>query len=395
VNSLEAPRKNRIPYASVVAVLAACLLLWRGVPRLRDAAFFAEDGQIFFAQAHNCGLAAFVEPYAGYLHLIPRIIAALLEPFSVTAAPVLYAAAALLVHVVMLTPALSARLDWIIPGQMLRAVLFALLCHMPPLWEVLGNIANLIFVGGISLLLLMLSDDPQSGGGRVGELAAVAALGLSGPLIVFFVPWFAWRWQRTRSRHSLAVVAVAVVAALVQGVVFLLSDRETPGGSLVFLPRVWVERIGASWLFGDVDRPNLPWWIVFLVALVWCIGAVMITVVVLKRTAMALWLLHFTLLAAPVLAYGYMPPPNSWQRHFVVSMAIVIVLLVAVIGARQWAMAAVVWLVAGVGAILHDFAPEPYPYRPDLTGLQQCVNRGESVCRQTIFGDGWSVELRQ
>jgi len=105
--------------------------------------------------------------------------------------------------------------------------------------------------------------------------------------------------------------------------------------------------------------------------------------------------LHFTLLAAPVLAYGYMPPPSSWQRHFVVPAGIVITLLVAVIGARRSVIAAVVWLAAGVGAMVHDFAPAPYPYRPDLTGLQQCVNRGEPVCRQAIFKDGWSVELRR
>ena len=396
MNSAEVPRKNRVPYAPVVAVSAACLLFLRGVPRLRHAAFFAEDGQIFLSQAHNSGVTAFLEPYSGYLHLVPRIIAAVLEPFPVTAAPVLYAVAALLVHGAMLTPALSARLDWIIPGQLLRAVLFALLCLMPPLWEVLGNIANLIFVGGISLLLLMLSDDPRSGVRRFGELAAVATLGLSGPLIVFLVPWFIWRWRRTRSRHSIAVVGVAVAAALVQGMIFLLSDRQETGGSLLYLPRVWVERIGLSWLFGDSQLVASPWWVAFWsAALLWCIGAVVITIVVLRGTAVALWLLHFTLLSAPVLAYGYMPPPFTWQRHFVVPTAIVIVLLVAVIGARRWAIAAGVWLSVGTGAMVHDFAPEPYPYRPDLTALQQCVNRGEPVCRQTIFGNGWSVQLRQ
>jgi hypothetical protein len=192
------------------------------------------------------------------------------------------------------------------------------------------------------------------------------------------------------------VVAVAAVTALVQFVIFLLSGREESGGSLVFLPRVWVERIGLSWLFGDVQLLGSRWWIgAWLLASAWCIGAVVITVVVLRRTAIALWLLHFTLLAAAVLAYGYMPPPFNWQRHFVVPTAVVIVLLVAVIGARRWAMAAVVWLAVGVGAMVHDFAPAPYPYRPDLTALQQCVNRGEPVCRQAIFGKGWSVELRQ
>jgi hypothetical protein len=295
-----------------------------------------------------------------------------------------------------LTPALSARLEWLIPGKILRAALFALLCLMPPLWEVLGNIANLIFVGGISLLLLTLSDDPRSGVGRFAELGAVTTLGLSGPLIVFFVPWFVWRWRRTRSRNSLAVVGVALTAALVQGTIFLSSNREEAGGSLLYLPRVWVERIGLSWLFGDSPLLGSPWWVgCWLAALIWCVGAVVITIAVLRGTAVALWLLHFTLLAAPVLAYGYMSPPSTWQRHFVVPTAIVIVLLVAVIGARRWTIAAGVWLSVGAGAILHDFAPAPYPYRPDLTALQQCVNRGEPVCRQAIFGHGWSVQLRQ
>jgi hypothetical protein len=242
----------------------------------------------------------------------------------------------------------------------------------------------------------MLSDDPRSAVGRLGELAAVASLGLSGPLVVFFVPWFIWRWRRTRSSHSLAVVGVAVAAALVQGVIFLLSNREERGGSLLYLPRVWVERIGLSWLFGDTQLLGSPWWVAsWLAALVWCIGAVVITIVVLRRTAVALWLLHFALLTAPVSTYGYMPPPFTWQRHFVVPTAIVILLLVAVIGASRWAIAAGVWLSVGAGAMVHDFAPEPYPYRPDLTALQQCVDRGEPVCRQAIFGNGWSVEFRR
>ncbi len=368
-NSLNSARKFRVPYATVVAVAAACLFLFRGIPRLRVGAIHLEDGQIFLSQAHSDGLAAILEPYARYLAVVPRTVAAFLDLFPLTAAPVLYPLAALLVHLAMLTPALSARLAWIIPGQMLRALLFALLCLMPGLWESLASVGHFALVGGICLLLLMLSDDPRSGAGKAGELAALAALGLTGVMIVFFAPWFAWRWRRTRSHHSLAVVAVATAAALADGVVFLVSRMAPSGhGSLLALPRVWVERIGGSWLFGDSDLLHSPLRIVSLVgASAWCIGAVVITVVVLRSTAVALWLLHFALLAAAVVAYGYLPPPHSFQRLFVVPIAIVIVLLVAVIGARRWAAAAVVWLAVGVGGMVHDFAPQPYwpdPLRP-------------------------------
>jgi hypothetical protein len=139
VISLQAARKIRISNPSVVAVSAAGLLLLRGIPRLRAGTIHLEDGQVFFSRAHYSGFAAILEPYLRYMAVIPRIVAALLDPFPVTAAPVLYPLAALLIHVAMLTPALSARLDWIIPGQMLRAVLFALLCLMPGLWESLDE----------------------------------------------------------------------------------------------------------------------------------------------------------------------------------------------------------------------------------------------------------------
>jgi hypothetical protein len=51
--------------------------------------------QIFLSQAYNSGVAAFLQPNAGYLHLILRIIGAVLEPFPVAAAPVLSAVPAL------------------------------------------------------------------------------------------------------------------------------------------------------------------------------------------------------------------------------------------------------------------------------------------------------------
>ena len=217
----------------------------RGTTRLRESSLFAEDGQIFLAEAHNDGLSAVLEPYAGYLHLIPRLIAAAFEPAPITATPVLYAAGAIAVHLALLTPALSPRLGWLIPTPLLRAILFATLCVMPPMWEPFGNIANLIFVAGICLLLLGLSEDPRTTSGRVAELLVIALLGMSGPLIVVFVPFMAWRWWRNgRTHHSLTVAAVAGATAASQLFVYLTSDRSTPGGGTpTLLARTAYERV--------------------------------------------------------------------------------------------------------------------------------------------------------
>lgn len=368
---------------------------------MSDPALFAEDGQIFLAEAHNNGVSAVLAPYAGYLHLIPRLIAAVLEPLPVTSAPIAYLWAAVLVHLVFLTPALSARLAWLLPSPVLRGGLFASLCLMAPLWEPYGNIANLIFVAGLSLLLLILSTDPARWIGRGAELLGVGLIGLSGPLIVLFLPFFGWRWWRNeRSRHSALAVAVASVCAAVQVAIYLSSERSTPGGgTLVLLAKTAGERVGGSWLFGDADFLfGTPHPMLTAAAYAWFALVVASTVLWLPKVALPLWLLCAILLYSAVNAYGpsMVSSSQAFQRHILVPVAICIVLLWAVVGAHgrsiPGAVALLCLLVGGWG-VVHDFAPDPYPLRPDLGPLRLCVETGTDTCHQEIFLPGWSVDL--
>lgn len=58
--------------------LAAALLELRfAAPGPIAQYLWAEDGSIFINQAHTLGLAALWQPYAGYLHLYPRLVALL------------------------------------------------------------------------------------------------------------------------------------------------------------------------------------------------------------------------------------------------------------------------------------------------------------------------------
>ena len=148
MESLQAAGKIRISYPSVVTVLAACLLLLRGVPRLRIAAIHLEDGQIFFSQAHYDGLAASWsltrDTCSG-----SRLIAALLEPFPVAAAPFVYAVAALLVHPAMLTPACRCGWTGLFPAECCGRFC-SRCCALCRDSGNAGQYWNLAFVGGIS-----------------------------------------------------------------------------------------------------------------------------------------------------------------------------------------------------------------------------------------------------
>lgn len=387
--------------AAVIAVLAAVMFVLRGLPRIRDAALFAEDGQIFLAEAHNDGLIAIVTPYAGYLHFLPRLIAAIFEPLHVTAAPTAYVWSAIVVHLAMLLPALSARLAWLLPSPLLRAGLFATLTLMPPLWEPYGNIANLIFVAGIALLLLVLSSDPTTRAGRIVELGSIALIGLSGPLIVIFLPFLAWRWWRNgRSRPSAYAGLIAVAAAVVQLSVYLTSDRSTPGGgTLVLLAKTAGERVGGSWLVGDANVfVGSPHPLLTVAAYAWVGVVVIVTLLCIPSTAAPLWVLFAVLLYSAVNAYGPSMVGSSvaFQRHILIPIAICCTLLWGVLGSSSHMVPKIVaglCLLVGVVGIAHDFSPDPYPLRPDLTPVQECLDAGDRPCHADIFGDGWSIDL--
>src|SRR3954469_13020568 len=57
--------------------VAACggILFARRPDMVLNPQFWAEDGPVFFAQARIHGIAALVEPYAGYFHTVLRLVA--------------------------------------------------------------------------------------------------------------------------------------------------------------------------------------------------------------------------------------------------------------------------------------------------------------------------------
>ena len=81
--------------AATLALATGILLLRRPDAFLRPR-FSAEDGTIFFRQAMEDGLAAFAVPDAGYLHLVPRIVALAATALPSAAAPWVYAYGSLL-----------------------------------------------------------------------------------------------------------------------------------------------------------------------------------------------------------------------------------------------------------------------------------------------------------
>lgn len=384
----------------MIVVLAVGAFLVRGLNRSLYPVLYAEDGAEFFAGSHEQGVAALWRPFAGYLHVFPRIIALALSPLPFDLAPAAYVLAAIAAYLAVASLVLSKRV-WLLPSPVARASTFALLCVAPTLAEAYGNIANLIFVGGFGLVLIALSDDPRSPGGRVLEVVAVLVLGLSGPVVVMFVPLLAYRWWRSgRSAQSLAVAAAGATAALVQIVVYLNSPRTTDGGWTVgIFVRSFSERIGGVWIFGtaDVFGPQTSG-VPAVVAAVWIVAVFVATMFALRGVAAACWATIALLLAVVTTAYGelFVSGPVVLGRHLVVPVAIIVVLLVATLAApapRWTRVVCALALLAGAWAVVVMFLPKGYTDPSDMTGLQTCWEAGLPSCSTDIYPPGWTAVL--
>ena len=402
----EAPadRSPRSAVAFALIVLGVVAFVVRGHDRIQHPVLWAEDGTQFFTESITRGADAVITPFAGYLHVLPRLLALILSPFPYAMIPLLYTLAAVLTYLAVAALVLTRRVAWLLPSARARATAFLLLCLLPPLDEAYGNIANLIFVGGIGLFLLAMSNDPASTRGRVLEAIAVGVLATSGPVIVMILPVYLARWLRCgRSRHSSVIGLVAVAAALVQSVVYLASSRSTSGGGTVgILARSVPERVSGAWLFGSdsLFKPGGGPAAAEILATIWIVAALVVTAVVLRRDALGPWVTLITLLAVVTDAYGESFVGNAYnlQRHVMTPLAIVVVLLVAAVARSRRRVAGVVaavCLVLGAYGIHAGFLLAAHPNPSDMTRLESCRDADELVCVTPISPLGWAVIMHR
>jgi hypothetical protein len=215
------------PIACLVLCLAA--LIARRPDALCLPQFWAEDGPVFFQPAFDGrGAAALLEPYAGYLHLFPRLVAwawaATTAPPEYT--PLVFNATALLVAGVcvwLFTLPLGRAL---LPSDGLRLALALLFVLANPAVETYGNLTNLhwwMALGSVVVLSVPLA------GRWIVPLACglVGLTALSAPLTFLFVPVALLTALCGGSRYR-AVGLTLLLGVALQGCARLLLAGEEP-----------------------------------------------------------------------------------------------------------------------------------------------------------------------
>lgn len=204
-----------------VAVASLIALFIRRPDAFLKPQFYAEDGVIFFAQAHESCIGSLVEPYAGYLCLFPRVVGVLTCKLPVLAAPaafIFFATAALLATTLL---CLSPRIQLPLWQRVLMALA---LSFSPTLDEVLHSVTNAQWTFALGLLLMVIITPPRNLRQWAFDLGLLAFVGLTGPFLIIFSPLYVVRVVARRTRYDFATLAVVLATGVVQSLA-LSVDR--------------------------------------------------------------------------------------------------------------------------------------------------------------------------
>ncbi|MBL8726875.1 MAG: hypothetical protein JNM25_00500 [Planctomycetes bacterium] len=389
-----APRLN-----AWVVLLLGVAIVSRNPSTVHTPQLWAEDGTIFLVQADWYGLEAFVMPHVGYLHLLQRLIAwsapQLLDPLWW---PAYYNGVALVIWLLVAARCFSPRLP--VPGRLWLALS---LVAVPHAGEVFFCVTNLQWVTALVLVQQALVLPPANWRQRLGDLAIVSVLVLTGPFGAAFSPLYVWRWWRQRSADNTVLLATVLLGAAIQ-IGHVLQMGQTAFQALPVnvwaILEVLVRRV-VLWPVLGTDltlglSPQVVRWIggaVLAAIFVWALRPHP------RRGLRAQFVAAFLLISV---ASIYRARPDLWagdnlmvvDRYFYVPRVLLAWLLIAEFDSRPRAIAYLARAFCLVAVVVHarDYVlPAPRDY--DWASHCEAIRRGEPA-DIPILPEGWILEYR-
>ena len=228
-----------------------------------NSALWAEDGPIFLNQAHELGLSSIWAPYAGYLHLYPRVIAFVSSTFDMQHTPIIFFGGWIIAYISMVYIICTKveALDLINIKPTITALL--LVAH-PHSGEVFFTLTNAQWFTGAALAIYILipTTNPPSLLGYV----AILVTSLTGPFSLLLVPVILIQiklykdWSQRKKIYS-----IIIIAALIQTVFIFLSNRINHSGIDTNMVH-WLKAAYTFFIFGK--KPLIPQLASFIF---WCI----------------------------------------------------------------------------------------------------------------------------
>jgi hypothetical protein len=212
---------------AVLAILAA------RVPRLWSTGeFVAEDGWVFFADAWNQSFpGSLLQPYAGYFHVLPRLLAETFSFLSIATQPYAYAAAGLALNATVLALFYLPSFRRLVASDSVRAALVLVLA-LAPNAQNLGLLLGLHWYLAFGLCLILIASPPTSVAGHTLVTLTTILCAWSSPSTFVLAPFALLLWWRQRDpagrlKFGVMVASLLLVAAF--ALMLRLGSAERTG----------------------------------------------------------------------------------------------------------------------------------------------------------------------
>lgn len=169
----------------LVLSIFAMLLRVDSLSFFNGSCLWGEDGNIFLNQAFTLGIESFWTPYAGYLHLYPRIFAFIASNIDLLYAPYIFTLgwliAFLLMELVIIQEFAKLNIHWIF-----SFIVILTIDLQPHSGETFFNITNAHWFLAISLAVLLILHEKTKP--SIQNLFILVLLGLTGPFSIIILP---------------------------------------------------------------------------------------------------------------------------------------------------------------------------------------------------------------
>jgi hypothetical protein len=387
---------RRILIGTLVA--GAVLLALRKPWALHTPQLWAEDGSIFLVQDGQLGIRAWFEPYNGYLHLLPRLVAWIArQTADVAWWPAIYNGGAFAVTVGLFARLASARVR--LPAKPALLLTFPLVVGTG---EVLINLTNLQWLTAFFLVLHLFLEPPKGASQRAVDLLILVIVGLNGPFAAVLAPLFAWRAWRDRRLDDILALAVVGTCALIQGAFASRAGLALYGAGEPLRLLMFISVLGSrlvTWtFFGPGAVRALPLWAHAAVGIAFV--ATLAAIALRRHEERPMKVMLLGALGLMTAACAWRVRADLWQddtlvngdRYFHISRVLVawLVILEMRAACRVTAWTARGLCALGVALHLPHFV---IPAPPDYRWSENCdpIRRG-TPARINTLPEGWYIE---
>jgi hypothetical protein len=213
-----------------ISTAGTLIIVSRRPDALFNPQFWAEDGTIWYAEAHAHGLRSLLSPYLGYFQTLPRVVAVAAQILPLTWAPFafnLVAVALMLLPVWLLASQRFARLA----SLRVRLGFGFLILALPNTHSLCANVTNSQWYLALAALLVLLAE-PTEAPTPAFDLTVLGLCAVSGPFAIFLAPVAALMWwkRKTGNTPSRGRARMLILAAgcLLQGLGMWLVRSDRP-----------------------------------------------------------------------------------------------------------------------------------------------------------------------